>query len=150
MHRPSEGDVVIDLLVKIIITAIGVYVAVLLVPQIDFPAADNLLKLQGNWWHVVVVALILALINAYVKPILKVLSFPITLMTVGLFAFVLNALLLLLVAWLAEQVDIAFTIGGFPPSFTADSFIGALLGSIVISIVSIVLSMLDRGRRIIT
>ena len=140
----------VDLLVKIIINAIGVYVAVLLVPQIDFPAADNLLTLQGNWWHVVVVALILALINAYVKPILKVLSFPITLMTVGLFAFVLNALLLLLVAWLAEQVDIPFTIGGFPPSLTADSFIGALLGSIVISIVSIILSMLDRGRRIIT
>lgn len=140
----------IDLLVKVLVNAVAVYVAVLVVPQINFPAAENLLKFEGNWWHVVVVALILALINAYVKPILKVLSFPITLMTVGLFAFVLNALLLLLVAWLAEQVDIAFTIGGFPPSFTADSFIGALLGSIVISIVSIVLSMLDRGRRIIT
>jgi putative membrane protein len=69
---------------------------------------------------------------------------------VGLFSLVLNALLLLLVAWLSDQVDITFTIGGFPPSFTADSFIGALLGSIVISIVSIVLSMLDRGRRIVT
>jgi len=141
---------VIDLLVKIIINAIGVYVAVLLVPQIDFPAADNLLKLQGNWWHVAVVALILALINSYVKPILKVLSFPITLMTVGLFSFVLNAALLLLVAWLADQVDIDFTIGGFPPDLSLDSLVGALLGSIVISIVSIILSMLDRGRRIIT
>ena len=140
----------IDLLVKIIITAIGVYVAVLLVPQIDFPAADNLLKLQGNWWHVVVVALILALINAYVKPILKVLSFPITLLTLGLFSFLLNAALLLLVALIADAVDINFKIGGFPPNFTADSFVGALLGSIVISIVSIVLGMLDRGRRIIT
>ena len=140
----------IDLLVRILINAIAVIVAVLVVPQIAFPAADDALKLQGNWWHVLVVALILALVNSYLKPILKVLSFPITLMTVGLFAFVLNALLLLLVAWLADQVDIAFTIGGFPPSFTADSFIGALLGSIVISIVSIVLSMLDRGRRIIT
>ena len=139
----------IDLLVKVLVNAVAVYVAVLVVPQINFPAAENLLKFEGNWWHVVVVALILALINAYVKPILKVLSFPITLMTVGLFAFVLNALLLLLVAWLAEQVDIAFTIGGFPPSFTADSFIGALLGSIVISIVTIVLGMLDRGRRIV-
>ena len=78
-------------------------VAVLVVPQIAFPAADNLLKLEGNWWHVVVVALILALINSYVKPILKALSFPITLLTMGLFAFVLNALLLLLVAFLAEH-----------------------------------------------
>jgi putative membrane protein len=140
---------VIDLLVKILINAIGVYVAVLIVPQISFPAADQLLRLEGNWWHVVVVALILALINSYVKPILKVLSFPITLISLGLFALVLNAFLLLLVAFLADLVNVEFTIGGFPPSFTADAFVGALLGSIVISIVSVVLGMLDRGRRIV-
>jgi putative membrane protein len=138
----------IDLLVKIIINAIAVYVAVLLVPQINFPAADNLLNFEGNWWHVVVVALILALINAYVKPILKVLSFPITLLSMGLFALVLNAFLLLFVAFLAGYAEVNFSIGGFPPNFTADSFVGALLGSIVISIVTIVLGMLDRGRRI--
>ena len=140
----------IDLLVKILINAVGVYVAVLVVPQIAFPAADELLKLQGNWWHVVVIAVILALINSYLKPILKALSFPITLLTMGLFAFILNAALLLLVAFIADQIDIQFTIGGFPPNFTADSFVGALLGSIVISVVSIVLGMLDRGRRIVT
>ena len=140
----------IDLLVKILINAVGVIVAVLVVPQIKFPAADDLLKLQGDWWQVIVVALILALINSYLKPIVKMLSFPITLLTMGLFAFILNALLLLLVAFLADAVNIDFTIGGFPPGFTADSFIGALLGSIVISLVSIVLGMLDRGRRIVT
>ena len=139
----------IDLLVKILINAIGVYVAVLVVPQISFPAADNLLKLEGNWWHVVVVAVILALINSYVKPILKALSFPITLLSLGLFSLVLNALMLLLVAFLADKVGVNFTIGNFPPNFTADAFVGALLGSIVISLVSIVLGMLDRGRRIV-
>jgi putative membrane protein len=141
---------VIDLLVKILINAVGVFVAVLVVPQIVFPAADDLLKLQGNWWHVVVIAVILALINSYLKPILKALSFPITLLTMGLFAFILNAALLLLVAFIADVIDIQFTIGGFPPEFTADTFVGALLGSIVISVVSIVLGMLDRGRRIVT
>ena len=140
----------IDLLVKILINAVGVVVAVLVVPQISFPAADGLLKLEGNWWQVIVVAVILALINSYLKPILKALSFPITLLTMGLFAFVLNAVLLLLVAYVADLIDIKFTIGGFPPGFTANSFIGALLGSIVISLVSIVLGMLDRGRRIVT
>ena len=139
----------IDLLVKILINAIGVYVAVLIVPQIHFPAADNLLKFEGNWWQVIVVALILAVINTYVKPIVKALSFPITLLTLGLFSLVLNALLLLLVAFIADKVGINFTIGGFPPDFTADAFVGALLGSIVITIVSIVLGMLDRGRRIV-
>ena len=121
----------------------------LLVPQINFPAADNLLNFENNWWHVVVVALILALINAYVKPILRVLSFPITMVSLGLFALVLNAFLLLFVAFLAGYVEVNFSIGGFPPNFTADSFVGALLGSIVISIVSIVLGMLDRGRRVV-
>src|SRR6185503_5749905 len=119
------------------------------VPQISFPAADNLLKLDGNWWQVIVVALILAVINTYVKPIVKALSFPITLLTLGLFSLVLNALLLLLVAFIADAVGMKFSIGGFPPNFTADAFVGALLGSIVISIVSIVLGMLDRGRRIV-
>jgi len=96
-----------------------------------------------------VVALILALVNSYLKPILKVLSFPITLLSMGLFALVLNAFLLLLVAFVADYADINFTIGGFPPNFTADSFVGAMLASIVISIVSIVLGMLDRGRRLV-
>jgi len=141
---------VIDLLVKIIINAIAVFVAVRFVPDISFPAADDLLKLQGNWWQVVVVAVILALINSYLKPILKLLSFPITLLTMGLFALVLNAALLLLVAFIAGAVDIDFTLGGFPPSLSIESFIAAFIGSIVISIVSIVLGMLDRTRRIVT
>lgn len=140
----------IDLLVKILINAAGVYVAVLVVPQIAFPAADNLLKLQGNWWQVIVVAVILALINSYIKPLLKILSFPITLLTLGLFAFILNAALLLLAAFLADLVGIDFTIGKFPPEFTIDTIIGAFVGSIVISIVSLVLGMLDKTRRIIT
>jgi len=140
---------VLDLLVKIIINAIGVIVAVLIVPQIKFPAANDLLKLQGDWLQVVILAVILAVINSYVKPIVKALSFPITLLTLGLFSLVLNALLLLLAAFIADYAKIDFTIGGFPPNLTADAFVGAILGSIVISIVSIVLGMLDRGRRIV-
>jgi putative membrane protein len=140
---------VIDLLVKIIVNAIAVYVAVLVVPQISFPAADDVLQLQGNWWHVLAVALILALVNSYLKPILRILSFPITLVSMGLFALVLNALLLLLVAFVADSVGINFTIDSFPPNLSADAFVGAILGSIVISVVSLVLGMLDRGRRLV-
>lgn len=137
----------IDLLVKILVNAVAVYVAVLVVPQISFPAADDLLSLQGNWWHVLVVALILAVVNSYLKPIVKALSFPITLLSLGLFALVINALLLLLVAFLSDAVGITFAIGDFPPEFTADAFVGALIGSIVISVVATVLGLLDRGRR---
>jgi putative membrane protein len=132
----------IDLLVKVLINAAGVYAAIKFVPQISF-------DFGGDWWKLAVVALILALVNSYLKPILKILSFPISLVTVGLFAFVLNAVLLLLVAFLSDQVGLNFKIGGFPPDFSADSFVGALLGSIVISVVSTVLGMVNAGRKIV-
>ncbi|HET9681265.1 MAG TPA: phage holin family protein [Candidatus Limnocylindrales bacterium] len=139
----------IDLLVKVLINAAAVYVAIALVPQIKFPAADHLLSLTDDWWKLLAVALILALINSYVRPILRALSFPITLLSMGLFTFILNALLLLLVAFVSDQFKLGFTIGGFPPDLTADAFVGALLGSIVISIVSLILGMANRGRRLI-
>jgi putative membrane protein len=140
---------VVDLLVKVLINAVGVYAAIQLVPQIKFPAADDLSKLGENWWKLLLVALILALINSYLKPILKILSFPITLLTVGLFAFVLNAILLLLVAWISGQLDLGFAIDKFPPSLTADAFVGALLGSIVISIVATLLGLVNKGRGLV-
>jgi putative membrane protein len=133
---------VIDLLVKVLINAIGVYAAIQLVPQIDFAFGDD-------WWKLLAVALILALVNTYVKPILKVLSFPVTLVSLGLFSFVLNALLLLLVAFVSNQLGLGFSIGGFPPSFSSDSFVGALLGAIVISIVSTLLGMFNATRKVV-
>lgn len=136
-----------DLLVKVLVNAVGVYAAIQLVPQIAFPAAKDLSTLGDNWWKLLAVALILALVNSYVKPILKVLSFPVTLVSLGLFSFVLNALLLLLVAFVSDQLGLGFSIGGFPPDFSADSFVGALLGAIVISIVSTLLGMLNTGRK---
>jgi putative membrane protein len=96
-----------------------------------------------------IVALILAIVNSYLKPILQALSFPITLISLGLFSLVLNALLLLLVAFVSNQLSLGFSIGGFPPDFTADAFIGALLGSIIISIVSTLLGMLNTGRKVV-
>jgi putative membrane protein len=133
---------VIDLLVKVLINAVGVYAAIQLVPQIEFAFGDD-------WWKLLAVALILALVNSYLKPILKALSFPINLVSLGLFSFVLNALLLLLVAFVSDQLGLGFSIGGFPPDFSADSFVGALLGSIVISIVATLLGMVNSGRRIV-
>ncbi len=131
-----------DLLVKVVINAVGVWAALQVIPQIDF-------NYGNDWWKLLAVALILALVNSYIKPILKVLSFPITLLSLGLFAFVLNAVLLLLVAFVSDALGLGFSIGGFPPAFSADSFVGALLGSIVISIVSTLLGMLNAGRRIV-
>ena len=132
----------VDLLVKVLINAAGVYVAIQLVPQIEFAFGDD-------WWKLLAVALILALVNTYVRPILKVLSFPVTIVSLGLFVFVLNAFMLLLVAFVSDQLGLGFSIDRFPPDLTADAFIGALLGSIVISIVSTLLGMLNTGRKVV-
>ncbi len=143
----------IDLVIKVIINAVAVYVAVSPAlaqwTQIKFPAADHVLSLTDDWWKLIAVALILALINSYVRPVLRALSFPINLLSMGLFTFVLNALLLLLVAYVSDLFKLDFTIADFPPHLTADAFVGALIGSIVISIVSTILGMANRGRRLI-
>src|SRR5215210_4908727 len=144
---PSGGpNFVVDLLVKVLINAVAVYVAVLVIPQIKFAGE----VFGPDWPKLLAVALILAIVNSYIRPILKILSFPISLVTMGLFALVLNALLLLLVAFVSDKLDLGFSIGGFPPKVTADALIGAFLGSIVISLVATALGMLNRGRRIIT
>ena len=133
----------VDLLVKVLINAVAVAVTTMVVPNIDFAYGND-------WWKLAAVALILAVVNTYLKPILKILSFPITLMSMGLFALVLNSLLLLLVALISNQLALGFKLGGFPPTLGFDAFVAAFLGSIVISVVSMVLGMLDRGRRIVT
>jgi putative membrane protein len=133
----------IDLVVKVVVNAIGVFAAIQIIPQIKFAYGSD-------WWKLLAVALILALVNSYIKPVLKFLSFPITLISLGVFAFILNALLLLLVAVVSNQLGLNFTIGGYPPAFSADSFVGALLGSIVISIVATLLGMVNAGRKVVS
>ncbi|MFB8756443.1 phage holin family protein [Streptomyces nigra] len=73
------------------------------------------------------VALIFGLVNVVVKPVVKLLSLPLLILTLGLFTLVVNALMLLLTSWLADQVDLSFHVEGF---WTA------VLGGLIISIVS--------------
>ena len=74
--------------------------------------------------------MVFAVVNTFIKPVLKFFSFPVTVFTLGLFLLVINALMLLLTAYIAERVGIAFAVRGFVP---------ALLGSILVSIVGMVL-----------
>ncbi|KPI07750.1 membrane protein of unknown function [Actinobacteria bacterium OK074] len=75
----------------------------------------------------IVVALLFGLVNFLVKPILKVLTFPLFILTLGLFTLVVNALMLLLTSWLADRFDLSFHVEGF---WTA------VLGGLIISVVS--------------
>jgi len=133
---------VVELLVRVLINAAALFVAVQVVPQIKF-------NFGNDWWKLLVVALIFALVNSYIKPIVKALSLPISLMTLGLIGFVINALMLLLVALASEQLKLGFKIGTFPPDINADALIGALLGALVISIVSTLASIALTPRKLL-
>ena len=132
----------VELLVRVLINAAALFVAVQVVPQIKF-------NFGNDWWKLLVVALIFALVNSYIKPIVKALSLPISLMTLGLIGFVINALMLLLVALASGQLKLGFKIGTFPPDINADALIGALLGALVISIVSTLASIALTPRKLL-
>ena len=123
-----------DRVIQLLINAAALYVAQLLVDGVDFD-----FTIENAWIQFVIVALIFGLINTFVKPVLRLLTLPITMATLGLFLLVLNALLLLLVGWISSELGLAFTVDGFLP---------AILGSIIISIVGLILSMvIGAGRR---
>jgi putative membrane protein len=137
---------VLDLVIRIVINAIALVVAAQLIPDIHLKIGP----LGVEWLKIAAIALVFALVNTYIKPIVKLLSFPITLLTLGLVAFLINAALFLLVAWLADLLfPGVLKIAEFPPKLDGNAVIAAILGSIVISIVSTVLGLVDFGRRAI-
>ncbi|WP_149203499.1 phage holin family protein [Actinotalea subterranea] len=85
-----------------------------------------------------VVGLVFGVVNAVVKPIVKAISFPLYILTLGLFTLVVNALMLMLTGWLSEQTDYGLRVDGFGT---------AVLGALIISIVSFILSVAIPGAR---
>jgi putative membrane protein len=96
---------------------------------------------SGDLIGLVGLALVAGVVNGLIKPIIRLLSLPIRMATLGLVSFVINAAMLLLVAWLAGQLGIDFKIAAFPPKLTADAFVWALIGSVVLSIISTIIGM---------
>jgi putative membrane protein len=119
-------------IVGTIATAITFAIVAYLLPQIDY--GDSIPGL-------IVVALIAGVVNGFVKPVVKLFSLPLTMMTLGLFGFVINAILLLLIAWVADLLGVTFTVGGFPPNLSVDAIIAAIIGGIAISIVGSIVNM---------
>ena len=135
----------IEFVIKILVNAAALWVAVQVLPP-------NLLSFDygSDWWKLLAVALIFALVNSYIRPIVKALAFPITILTLGLISFVINAALLLLVAGLSGQFELGFTVGDFPPNLvSADTIIGAIAGAVVISIVSTIVNIALAPRRLL-
>jgi len=107
-----------------LINAVALYVAAELVPGI---------QTDGGWQVLLLMALIFGLVNALVRPILKFMTCPLIMLTLGLFTLVINALMLQLASWLGRQLDLGFYV---------KNLWAAILGALVISVVSFVLTMI--------
>ena len=116
-------------LLQLLINAAALWVAIQLVPGIDH---------TGSWWSLMFTALVFGVLNASVRPLLKLLSLPILILTLGLFIFVINALMLLLTGWVSGVLGLGFHVDGFWAAF---------LGGLIISIVSLMLSIFTGARK---
>jgi putative membrane protein len=112
----------VKILVKVVITAIALWVATLLVSGLEV-TADTTAKRVGT---LLAVAVIVGIINAFLKPIIKMLGCAFYVLTLGLFALVVNALLLLLAAWIAGRLDLPFDVSGFWAAFWGAIIIGVV------------------------
>jgi len=106
---------------RAVIAAVGLWIATLLISGLHIADPTTL----------ILAALLLGVINAFVKPILVILTLPITILSLGIFLLVINAGMLALVAWIL-------------PGFTISGFGAALLGAIVVSITGLIGSMLTK------
>jgi putative membrane protein len=113
-----------NFVVKTLANAAALAVAIWLLAGITL---DDQSPLGRRALTLILVALVFGLVNIVVKPIVKFFSLPLFILTLGLFTLVVNALMLLLTSWLAEQLDL---------SFHVDGFWTAVLGGLIISVVS--------------
>lgn len=119
-----------DRLIQILVNMAALWVAVQIIDGITF---------AGEWWKLLLVAVVFSLLNTYLRPILRILSIPLTLITFGIFLLVINALMLLLTSAFSDALNLGFSVSGFGAAF---------LGAIVVAIVGLLLSMLIGSRRL--
>ena len=116
-----------NLLVKLVGNAIALAIATWLLADITLNGSTTGKRILT----LLVVAAIFGVVNAIVKPIVKLLSLPFIILTLGLVLFIINALMLMLTSWIAGKLDVPFHVEGFGT---------ALLGALIITIVSWFLS----------
>ena len=103
----------------------------------------SMISFEGETWQLALLAAGVGVVNAVIKPIVKILSFPISLMTLGLAGIVINAGLLLGVAFVADNfAKLDFTVGGWPAGgFTADTIVGAVVASVLLGVLSAIVGL---------
>lgn len=124
-----------SLLLRIVINAVAIWLAAQLLPGLTVVGGDDTSTTVLVYF---VVGLLFGVVNAVVKPIVSAITFPLYIVTLGLFTLVVNALMLMLTGWLSEQTDYGLRIDGFG---------WALLGALIVSVVSFLLSLLLPGKK---
>ncbi len=115
--------------VRWLVSAAALWVATRIVSGVTY---------TGGWAPFLGVALLFGFVNAFIRPIAKFLTFPLIIVTLGIFSFVVNGLMLWLTSALSGALDLGFHVSGFWAAF---------LGALVVSIVSTLLSMLITERK---
>ena len=110
-------------LIRLLINAAALWIATQIVPGVTH---------TGQWTSLLLVALVFGVLNAVVRPILKLLTCPLIVLTLGLFTFVINALMLWLTSAVSESLGLGFHVAGFGSAF---------LGALVVTVVSVLLSV---------
>jgi putative membrane protein len=118
-----------NFILRIMINALAIAAAVKLVDGIIF---------TGEWWKIILVGLVFGVVNTLIKPVVTFFSLPLIVLTLGIFTIVVNALMLMLTAYLSRPLDLGLSIAGFWP---------ALWGAVIVSVVSILLSWISGVRR---
>ena len=95
-------------MLRLLINAAALWVAIQLVDGIDH---------RGSLWSLLFVALVFGVLNASIRPLLKLLSLPLIILTLGLFIFVINALMLMLTGWVSGLLNLGFYVDGFWDAF---------------------------------
>ena len=114
---------------RLLINAAALWVAIRLVPGISF---------EGDWPRLFAVALVFGVLNAVIRPVLFILTLPFLILTLGLFTFVLNALML----WMTSSASDLFGL-----RFSVDGFGAAFLGALIVTLVSFALSLVVGDRK---
>jgi putative membrane protein len=119
-------------IVSTVVTAVAFFILVQLFP--------SMFGYGGGYLGLAVIAVIFGAVNGLVGPIVKLIALPISFMTLGLVGFLINGGLLLLTAFISDLLGFPLTVGDFPPDlFTADTIVAAIVGAVVLSLISTVI-----------
>jgi putative membrane protein len=128
------GTALRGFIVGTVVTAIAFYVLTTFLP--------GFVSYKGALVGLLVLAVIFGVVNGLIGPIVRLLALPLRMMTLGLVGFLINAGLLLLTAAIADMTSFHLTVGKFPPIlFSADTLVSAIVGAIVLSVVSTIVRM---------